>query len=245
MNVIAIFRERIDEIVRLAADHSDRDIAGLTFWAEAFVSAHTAAPFGLSIEIGSREGGGSLMFLKLIEMLYPSETLRPMLFTVDPYGFKPPDHAQVGDVFGFYGHGAYVAQKKLLADYPNHAHFLLPSTTFLQRLRGAPYWVPGAERKPTKLTRPSGGAAEEWVSVPVGEQQTIDRATFVLLDGDHAAATVAAELELLWWSPRLMHPQGVVVVDDVDHDPATLPHIAVNYVIGSQGARCATVVGAQ
>lgn len=175
----------------------------LKAYGAAFVEAHKATPGGMSIEVGTRRGGSALLFLKLLEGLYP-EGQRPLLVSVDPYGGKPYVGGVPGDLeLPLYGTDEFVAMKRLLKDHPNHAHFMMRSTDFLERLPNVPYWQDGRLCKMANLS-------------------------FALLDGEHSAETIREELSLLWrggW----MAPKGVVCVDNVECDPETRPLIEMRY----------------
>lgn len=229
-------QEQVKAAVKACAPHSDRGEEGLLGWATAFIDAHQRSPGGLSIEIGARAGGSGLLFLKLIELLYPAEMDRPLLVSVDPYGFKPYDG---GAGFGgpIYGHGAYLMQRKLLADWPNHAHFLMASTEFFARMNGAKYWVPTPQ-----LVEVFEAEQNAKVMLPTGQPRLFGTqdTTFVLLDGDHDAWTIAQELEALW--RRWMRPNGVVVVDNADCDPRT-ETVLVNYAHARPAKEWAVVTG--
>lgn len=206
--------EEIDDLVRDAARMSDRGEVGLKAFAKAFVEAHTVVPGGLSIEVGTRNGGSALLFLGLLYHLYP-EPYRPCLWTVDPYGSKPYNG---GDVDGvpIYTDANYVTMKKLLAPFPNHAHWMMRSGDFFDRMWRLPYWRPGQSTVPVQST--DSGAVS---SAPVGDQHQADKLTFVLLDGEHDTDTIRKELGALFGRGEWMHSDGVVVIDNVDTDPRT------------------------
>lgn len=165
-----------------------------------FWMAHAQAPGGLSVEVGTRQGGSALMMLHSLELLYSEEKL-PALFTVDPYGWKP---YQGGDIHPsqplprLYGESEYKHMKQLLADFPNHFHWPMESLIFCEIADRIRYWHRGMQCQVKNLT-------------------------FVFLDGDHDAGTI--EKELVWFGNRL-HPLGLIVVDNVDKDPETVPMLA-------------------
>lgn len=159
-----------DEVERLVAEalaHSDMDRERLRALASEFIRAHGAAPGRASVEVGTRAGGSALLQLRLLERLYPKESERPMLFTVDPYGLKP--YHERARTYRHYGPEFYVEQKHLLAPFSNHAHFYLESGAFLTRLGGAAYWQHG-------------------------ERSTLRDFAFVLLDGEHTPEAVSSEI---------------------------------------------------
>lgn len=204
----------VDDLVRDAARVSDRGEVGLRAFARAFIEAHQLNHGELSVEVGTRNGGSAILFLGLLIHLYP-EQHRPCLFTVDPYGSKPYNGGDVQGV-SIYSDVNYVAQKQLLAPFPNHSHFQMCSVDFFDRLHGLPYWRPG--NRTAAANRSDDGSP---VSVPIGEKRTAGNLAFALLDGEHDSETIGLELFKLW--QRWMSANGVVVVDNVDCDPGTLP----------------------
>jgi hypothetical protein len=160
--IAPVWSHAIRLAVEEAKPYSFGDPQRITEWAELFVEAHQAAPGGLSIEIGSWRGGTALVFLRLLERLYPAET-RPMLFTVDPYGDKPYDGGDGPAKPALYGDADYVVMKKLLARFPHHAHFYMTSAAFF--VRPATYW---------------------WL----GLEQQVERVSFALVDGEHDAWSI-------------------------------------------------------
>lgn len=198
----------IAEAIVCAMAYSDQQSAELLHCAKVFQKAHESAPGGFSLEIGTRCGGSAVLFLKLIEVLYAAEA-RPMLLTVDPYGLKPylERPGDVDDVWRPYADVHYLQAKKVLAPYPNHAHFLMESGAFLRQLAGLEIWERGVKR-------------------------TVHGAiTFAFLDGNHDTGTVTDELERLWsgW----MNPKGTVLIDNVDKDPGLLPALEKTWTIDS------------
>src|SRR5437867_1523539 len=67
---------------------SDMTEEALCFYASEFWKAHERAPGGMSLEIGTREGGSAVVALRILDELYALDR-RPMLITVDPYGNRP------------------------------------------------------------------------------------------------------------------------------------------------------------
>ncbi len=216
--------EKLDEIVKRYLPLSDLSKQGLTFAARACALAQELAPSGPVLEIGTRCGGSALAFLDVLAETYP-EHYRPMMFTVDPYGAKPylgGEGNPVASAARIYGDPQYLQMKEWLAPYPYHAHFLLRGADFLRRLGGCPYWLAGHER-------------------------TIGGFSFAFLDGDHDYVTIDEELGLLM---PLMHPNGIVLVDNVDKDISTdralarWQHMLMPIEEGKPGSRQALVTRA-
>ncbi len=185
-----------------AAAHSDSTPDELAFFARAFVDAHagdpqSGRPGGPSLEIGTRAGGSAWLFCRLLTALY-GQGKEPPLVSVDPYGNKPYPDGQRVWTDNDYGDGHYTAMRILLADQPHHVHFRLTSQAFLTRLLGIPLWQRG---------------------VPVG----MTRFQFALLDGQHDAETITNEVATL---EHHMAPGGVLLVDNIDLDPRTVPTLA-------------------
>lgn len=196
---------RVDEIVQDARDFSFSDPARIKAWANLFLRAHQTAPGGLSVEVGTWKGGTALVFLELLEELYHAR-VRPMLFTVDPYGQKPYDGGDAPATSGLYGPADYALAKAVLQFYPNHAHFHLEALEFVSSLVGRSYWH---------------GAT----------QRVIGEFSFVLLDGQHDAASIAAEVSEFG---RTLKAGGVLIVDNVDNDPESvevLKHSGLGFTI--------------
>ena len=124
--------ETLFDIVRSCASQSDIGLDQMIAYARLFIEAHTRAPGGLSIEVGTRDGGSALMWLKLLHEIYGEDP--PCVFTVDPYGGK----AYGG--YHDYDDAQYLLAKGALARYPNHAHFLLRSVDFFAPMAHRPYW---------------------------------------------------------------------------------------------------------
>lgn len=180
----------IDSLILQAREHSDMGDQRLRNLAAWFIRAHGQAKGGTSIEIGTRRGGSAWLCLKLLQHLYPPSA-QPMLFTVDPYGDKP---YQGGDftVYAAYGDHDYLMAKRLLREFANHAHFHLAGETFFRALHGQTFWWRGRPRKFN------------------------EGCSFVLLDGDHDARTVLAEVVR---ARSWLAPGGIIFVDDIDKDP--------------------------
>lgn len=188
-----------------AAEYSDSTPDDLDFVAAAFVRAHAGDPHSgrpgtLSLEIGTRAGGSAYLFTTLLTTLYgPGK--EPLLVSVDPYGNKPYPDGRVIAYPNDYGDAHYTAMRRLLADTPHHVHFRLTSEVFLTRLVGVPLWHRGA-------------------AVPMTRFQ------FALLDGQHDADTIVAEVATL--APA-MAPGGLILVDNIDLDPRTRPSLAPHW----------------
>ena len=198
----------ISFLVASSREHSDQDLASLNFLTATFLAAHGAAPDGLSLEVGTRQGGSAWLFLRLLRLMYGSgDGIAPPLFTVDPYGGKPyagGDGAEA--TAGLYGPADCQQMKRLLLDFPNHQHFLLTGTAFL-RLAAERYWR-------------NGKSIEFRESI-----------TFALLDGDHSAEAIKDELHALFtWG--WMKPGGLVAVDDTHKDPKTAAVLQEYEVVG-------------
>lgn len=186
--------------VETAAPHSDDEAWLLEWYAHEFVQSHRAAPLGPSLEVGTRAGGSAYLWLLLLRHLYGADG-SPMVFTVDPYGDRPyHDGVQMGRYF--YGPSLYVAQKQLLAAFPNHAHFLMTSNDFLTiatdprfHLR---YWRNGQPRQYRGFS-------------------------FAYLDGEHDHSSILSELAFLYGIRGLMLPGARVCIDNVNWDPQTIP----------------------
>ncbi len=184
---------------------------------DVFIEAHRALPNGLSVEVGTRRGGSALQFLRVLRGLYAGHQ-EPTLITVDPYGYKPYESGIPGvEKVPLYGENEYLAMKSSLVEFSNHMHFSLESLEFFSRMLGCPHWAPG-EKPYLSPTQPG--------KFPLGEAKLMGSLTFCLLDGDHSASTIAAELHRLlvpWRSGVWMNPRGIVVVDNVECDPGTIP----------------------
>lgn len=181
----------IDEAVR----HGDAARGNYRILADSFFTAHIAVPNGLSVEVGTRCGGSALLQLRLLSSLYGSES--PPLITIDPYGDKPYLIGQNQCVQALYGNDAYVAAKRLLADFPNHLHFPITSLDWLGFAEnGLRVWHKGRALAPA-----------------------IDGLAHVFLDGDHDAKTIIGEVSGFL---RMIRPGGCILIDNVDDDPATM-----------------------
>lgn len=194
----------VRDIIRKAAPHSWGDDKRVTEWAALFLEAIANLPQGAVVppvlEIGTFKGASALMWLELLKAL----KIEAPVITIDPYGGKPYRGGN-GDGEALYGNPEFTAMKRLLADYPNHYHFPITSADFFRALV------------------PAGGSAV-WHG---GSQVPLDTFAFALLDGEHAAETIEYELDVLMGNRSfkgqpLVVPGGVIVVDNVDADPATL-----------------------
>jgi hypothetical protein len=193
----------VAEALELAQAYSDQDPACLARLAELFVAAHLAAPGGISIELGTRKGGSALLFLQLLLRMYPE--LQPMLVTVDPYGLKPYNGGDCVIKNGLYGDEEYLAAKSILRGYPNHAHFLTDSQSFLSRC--------------LRLRLYRNGLPGELAD-----------ASFIFHDGDHSADGICGDLGTILLGLSLptrqaawLQRKGTVVIDNVHADSATVP----------------------
>lgn len=206
----------VPSIVSECLPHSDMKHPEFTALAREFVRAHTAAPLGASVEIGTRRGGSALLMLMLLVKQKQYDQLLgplPMVFSVDPYGGKPYNGGN-GIFPGLYGDVEYRAMRALLAPFTNHAHFLMTSSDFLRMAAGVGsgtwrYWHEG------------------------NEQRLVNNTSFVLHDGQHDAPSIASDLrDLLAW--KFLPAGGRIVIDNVDVDPATKG--AVAGIAGDYGA---------
>lgn len=193
--------QQIDLLVDEALKHSDQQAPDLVNAAKVLVQAHDLVPDGPSLEIGTRHGGSAFLFLNLLLLIY--DGMPPQFFTVDPYGNKPYQDAS-SNAFCNYGRLEQAEMKTLLLPFHAHAHFQLRSSDFLQALRGRPYWLRGKQRC-------------------FGERDM----AFAFLDGDHDAESIRSDLHYLWgwW----MHPKGLVLIDNVDKDPKTIPMLESSF----------------
>lgn len=212
------------------SDLTDMPPEMLNLYSAVFQEAHNGpARWGLSVEVGTRRGGSALMFLLLLDKLYEGFE-KPLLITVDPYGFKPYVSGKPGvEDIPIYGDPDYLAMKSLLAKWANHSHFKLESLDFFYRMQGSRYWFPGAKAFTTK-SQPGEFA--------LGEEKKMGNVTFCLLDGDHSARTIQSELGHLWGGRNAltgartnpwMHPAGIVCVDNAGDDPKTIPALEADY----------------
>lgn len=190
------WKETIRSLVDEAQPYSFGDPQRIREWAELFVEAHHAAPGGLSLEIGTWRGGTAFVFLRLLERLYPAHE-RPMLFTIDPYGDKPYNGGD-GKPEPLYGNNDYVIMKKLLARFPNHAHFYMTSDTFFGNVGEDDH------------------ALDFWWS---GKQSSAEKqVVFALIDGEHDVLSIENDVR----NSILMARHGaIIVVDNIDNDPRT------------------------
>ena len=161
-----------------------------------FIAAHKNAPGELSIEIGTDDGRTAEMFLRLIETLYAAQKQLPYFLTVDPYGGRPYMHTNDAVSSLHYGDRIYTLMKHRLSSFSNHIHWHMSSVDFLNTVAGQ-----------TRLWRD-------------GESRLIRDFAFAFIDGEHSEPTIRAELALL---RPLMHKNGIIIVDDIHWDPATVP----------------------
>lgn len=184
----------VADIVPRVRDHTDTDEAYLYRLAEFCATAHRQLPGGCSIEIGTRMGGSAAVIAAAMLDTYGDAWKCPPLLTCDPYGCRPYNDGR--GVFGTdYGRVNYLTMKHVLANVAFHAHFRLPSRTFLALIQTAEWW-------------------EDGTAVPMR------RVSFAFLDGEHDAASILMEARTML---NGMLPGGIIVVDNVDHDPASIP----------------------
>ncbi len=193
MEVKAVQPDRRAALVRFAKAYSDKTLIELDDLAKAFIASHGMNPGGLTLDIGTRQGGSALLFLGLLELM----GLSSMVFTIDPYGGKPYEGGD-GAAVPLYDVPDYLVAKRVLAPFPNHAHWYCSSEMFLGGMACGNYWWQGTVRH-------------------------IDSYSFVFLDGEHTAQSVGNDLAVLW---ELMQPGASVVVDNAHKDPNTKEALA-------------------
>ena len=93
------------------------------------------------LEIGTRSGGSALLMLRLLDLVYPAGTRRPLVLTVDPYGTRPYEGAPF-----VYDDRHYLAMKRHLSRYANHIHYMMDSELFLSLLDQLYLWVDATRR---------------------------------------------------------------------------------------------------
>lgn len=93
------------------------------------------------LEIGTRSGGSALLMLRILDLVYPGGTKRPLVLTVDPYGTRPYEGAPF-----VYDDRHYLAMKRALAGHANHIHYMMDSELFLTQLDNLYLWIDGARR---------------------------------------------------------------------------------------------------
>lgn len=119
------------------------------------------------LEIGTRSGGSALLMLRLLDLVYPAGTRRPLVLTVDPYGTRPYEGAPF-----VYDDRHYRAMKRHLSRHANHIHYMMDSELFLTLLDRLYLWIEGTRR-------------------PLGAF------SLVYLDGSHDPGVVWNEIERL------------------------------------------------
>ena len=199
--------EQVNEsVVRKAAPHSWGDDRRVMEWCALFLEAYGNVGEGEivppTLEVGTDKGASALMWLELLKLLpsnLPGGGWPVPVVTVDPYGGKPYEGGN-GSGEALYGVPEFVAMKQLLAGYGNHYHFPVTAHTFLGMYPAPVIWAHG-------------------------EPMPLERYQFVLLDGEHKAESIASELDIVLGRRRfgrsLLAPGGIVVVDNIDADPAT------------------------
>lgn len=93
------------------------------------------------LEIGTRAGGSALLMLRILDLVYPAGTKRPLVLTVDPYGTRPYEGAPF-----VYDDRHYRAMKRTLASHANHIHYMMDSELFLALLDRLYLWLDGVRR---------------------------------------------------------------------------------------------------
>lgn len=195
--------EEISDVAVQVCNFSDDTLEMLRFVGAGCVFAAARAPDRPVVEVGMRCGGSTLLLSRLLTYLY-APAKAPFVFSVDPYGSKPPSGQQpaYGDHYGMIG-------RTVAAHLETHAHFRLRSLDFFRNVCGLSYWHFGVEDR-------------------------ISNFAFVYLDGDHSFDTIRQELEFLIptsGEPGLLHPDGVVVIDNATEEPETVPWIKEHYCI--------------
>lgn len=186
----------INTLIKLAAKYSDNGANGLKELALRFFDAHQSAPGGLSLEVGTREGGGAWLMAKLLEHIYVErkDTPIPMLITVDPYGSKPYKAGPRVSAYD-YGDQYYIASKQLLSPFNFHTHFLLRDVDFLDRVVGLPYWR-------------------------LGQPYMFTNFSYVMLDGEHDTPSIEIAIEKLM--PHMLS-KSIIHIDNIKLDKRTRP----------------------
>ena len=192
---------KVRDVVRAAAPHSWGDDKRVMEWAALFLDAVRNTGVDVPVlEIGTWKGASALVWLELLKALGRSTPV----VTVDPYGAKPYRGGN-NDSEALYTGATFASMKKLLAGYDNHYHFPVTSADFLRMATSYP-------------------APLVWTE---GRQVPLDTFAFALLDGEHAADTIAFELDCLLGKRNfdripLIAPGGVIVIDNIDADGDTL-----------------------
>jgi len=221
-------RLTVANLAEVAALYSTRGRVGLEAWANAFVKAHARVPFGLSLEVGAHIGGSALLFGGLLEQIYGAGKC-PALWSVDPYGAKPYVGGHGSDALAnppIYGDAEFRAMKFNLSRAGFHAHWLMESREFFKRMEGLSYWRPGPETQEavdTKTGLP--------VHLHVGVKHTAGKnsCAFILLDGEHSADSIMDDFKGAF---RWLHPNGIMVIDNIDTDPYTLGRLRDEFIGG-------------
>lgn len=184
----------VNRIVPVVAPFSDSDETWLHRLAALCCEAHTAAPGGVTLEIGTRSGGSAATLAAALMDAYGRLEACPPLITCDPYG-RRPYHDGTGRYDTDYGRDRYLHMRGLLVGLPFHAHFRLPSLDFLPILERCEWWEDGR-------------------AIPMRN------VSFAFLDGEHDADTILTEARTVMAG---LLPGGIIVADNVDHDPRTVP----------------------
>lgn len=141
------------------------------------------------VEVGTRSGGTTLLFLHAI-----ANSGKPrLMFSIDPYGFKPfmQGNRTLYDLYG--EHYWKIAAKHIAnmcadSNLIYYSHWKITSLDFIKIYDQIEIWHNGEVFR--------------------------DKFGFVYLDGDHCESTISQELA--WFSPRL-HQFGSIIVDDSEH----------------------------
>lgn len=144
------------------------------------------------VEVGTRQGGLSLMFMYGINLL----KIRKTIFTIDPYGNKPYKQGEETLQLNYSDDYYYTAMGNIGlysigSPYINHAHWKITSIDFIKIWDLIGIWDNGKYKK--------------GIDVKYG---------FVYLDGEHNDKVVADELN--YFIPRLAK-NGNICIDDTEH----------------------------
>lgn len=188
----------VEDALREAADASFDDPARVRAWLGHLVDCLVEIP-GHVLEIGTWKGATALAFARIMAALAPHH----FLVTVDPYGDKPYQGIQGEHVL--FGDKEYVAMRTRLAPVAKHVHFKTTSAEFLDL-----------------------AAQHRCGTWNEGTVMTFSPFSFVLVDGDHDAASVMADVHFLM-DHDLVRRGGIVIVDNVNEDPSTMAQLAEAY----------------
>lgn len=141
------------------------------------------------LEIGTRAGGTTLLFIQAIIQSY----LPRLMFSVDPYGNKPFRQGS-STLLNLYGESFWKQASNHIANICSssnlvfQSHWKITSLDFIKIYDQITIWHQGLPFKG-----------------PFG---------LVYLDGDHDEDTISREIE--FFAPRL-YPKGMIIIDDSEH----------------------------